>query len=504
MEVWSLLELSPDADVRSIKRRYAQLLKSTRPDDDAEAFQRLRDAYERALSIAQAGQDGALSLQALELAPCEVQPTSVATVPDSLHEQVAGLVEASSSLDVALQQAVEMQLERELQLYLLTRCSSLGNEDEKAILLWAMEQLQWLSPWQADYLPQAHLEMLAARLLVQELQNAEMLLHAGEERAALDVLVALAKSEWLQPFDRRLQFQEGVLRLLECSEHWSSAFFERLTDRLGWHEEQGQLPCPLERWERLCGRCKGQAMKHRLLKHLGEPWPLNAEQRAAWLLLKPLSPRELRYLVDCFSEEDWWACESLDSLFRQSYPALPSQLGAPDWKDWQRWQPRKWASAAACYAWLLLIAMMLLNLLYSDAPREVAARGKGLQGAVVETMITSLVIIGLLASLVRGWSWLTRYMIRVDLPLSRLLLPAAWHDLGAGMLVLRHCIPAAAFAFLVTVFDPWDSGWALAAGVFALALLFLGRVGSGGAPWPRLATGLSGLFKVDYSHKAEW
>ena len=108
-----------------------------------------------------------------------------------------------------------MQLERELQLYLLTRCSSLGNEDEKAILLWAMERLQWLSPWQADYLPRAHLEMLAARLLVQELQKAEMLLHAGEERAALDVLVALAKSEWLQPFERRLQFQEGVLRLLE-------------------------------------------------------------------------------------------------------------------------------------------------------------------------------------------------------------------------------------------------------------------------------------------------
>ena len=72
------------------------------------------------------------------------------------------------------------------------------------------------------------------------------------------------------------------------------------------------------------------------------------------------------------------------------------------------------------------------------------------------------------------------------------------------MLVLRHCVPAAAFAFLVAVFDPWDSGWALAAGVFALALLFLGRVGSGGAPWPRLATGLSGFFKVDYSRKAEW
>lgn len=504
MEIWSLLGLTPDADVRSIKRRYAQLLKSTRPDEDAEAFQRLREAYERALSIAQTEQDGALPLLAPELAPCEVQPVAAVTVSDSAHRQVASLFETSSSLDVALQQAVEMQLERELQLYLLTRCSSLGNEDEKAILFWAMERLQWLSPWQANYLPQAHLEMLAARLLAQELQKSEALLHAGEERAALESLVALANNEWLQPLERCLQFQEGVLRLLERSEHWSPAFFERLTDRLGWHEEQGQLPCPLERWERLCGRCEGQAMKQRLLKHLGEPWPLNTEQRAAWLLLKPLSAQDRRYLVDRFSEEDWLACESLDSLFRQSYPELPGLLGAAAWEDWQRWQPRKWASAAACYAWLLLVATMVLDLLYSDAPREMAARGKGVQGAVVETLISSLVIIGLLASLVRGWSWLTRYMVRADLPLSRLLLPATWHDEGAGMLVLRHCLPAAAFACLVAVFDPWGSGWALAAGVLVLALLFLGRVGSGRAPWPRLATGLGGLFNVDYSRQAEW
>ena len=42
MHPWTLLGLSADADVRSIKRRYAQLLKDTRPDDDADAFQRLR------------------------------------------------------------------------------------------------------------------------------------------------------------------------------------------------------------------------------------------------------------------------------------------------------------------------------------------------------------------------------------------------------------------------------------------------------------------------------
>lgn len=506
MGIWSILGLSPDADVRSIKRRYAELLKTTRPDDDAEAFQRLRDAYERALGIARAGAEGAQVFRP-ERAPDELPaPVPVREVarPEVQHEQIARLVESAASLDAALQQAVELQLEREFQLYLLAHCCSLNEADGKACLLWAMKQLQWLSPWQADYLPQARLDMLATRLLAQELQAQEALLRAGEERAALGQLVELSQSDWLQPFERRLQFQEGVLCLLERSEEWSPAFFERLADRLGWHEEQGQLPCPLERWERLCRRCECQALKERLLKHIREPWPLNAEQRAVWLLLKRMNPQDRRYLVDRFTEEDWWACEALDSQLRHGFAELPSQLGMAAWQDWQRWQPRKWASAAALYAWLLLATAMLLDLLYSDAPREMAARAKGLQGSVVVTLVSSLMIIGLLASLVRGWSWLTRYMVRADLPLSRMLLPPTWHDEGAGMLVLRHCVPAAAFAFLVAVFDPWDFGWALAAGVLVLALLFLGRVGSRRAAWPRLATGLRGFFKVDYSRKAEW
>lgn len=52
MGPFETLGLSPDADEGSIKRAYARLLKSNRPDDDAAAFQRINEAYQAALDIA--------------------------------------------------------------------------------------------------------------------------------------------------------------------------------------------------------------------------------------------------------------------------------------------------------------------------------------------------------------------------------------------------------------------------------------------------------------------
>ncbi|WP_010196599.1 J domain-containing protein, partial [Pseudomonas amygdali] len=52
MNCWSILGLDAPSDIRSIKRRYAVLLKQNRPDEDPAGFQRLRDAYEQALSWA--------------------------------------------------------------------------------------------------------------------------------------------------------------------------------------------------------------------------------------------------------------------------------------------------------------------------------------------------------------------------------------------------------------------------------------------------------------------
>ena len=49
---FELLELPTDADVTSVKRAYARLLRITRPDDNPEGFQRLHSAYKLALAHA--------------------------------------------------------------------------------------------------------------------------------------------------------------------------------------------------------------------------------------------------------------------------------------------------------------------------------------------------------------------------------------------------------------------------------------------------------------------
>jgi hypothetical protein len=82
---FDLLEVSPDIDVGGVKRAYARLLRKTRPDEDAEGFQRLHMAYQLVLAHATARDAGA----AVQIAP--------ATLP-AFHGQPLGPVPGGRDL----------------------------------------------------------------------------------------------------------------------------------------------------------------------------------------------------------------------------------------------------------------------------------------------------------------------------------------------------------------------------------------------------------------------
>src|SRR5258707_10553599 len=76
---WDVLGIAANADERTVRRAYARLLKQQRPDEDAEAFQRLRYAYESALQMASGG--AAVTIAAVSASV----PVSVPSPPPEAH-----------------------------------------------------------------------------------------------------------------------------------------------------------------------------------------------------------------------------------------------------------------------------------------------------------------------------------------------------------------------------------------------------------------------------------
>lgn len=87
MNPWTYLGLEPDADERAVKRAYARLLKDARPEDDAAGFQALRDAYDRALTLARARAEDAADVEAAEQTfTAQAAAPARAPVPARAHE----------------------------------------------------------------------------------------------------------------------------------------------------------------------------------------------------------------------------------------------------------------------------------------------------------------------------------------------------------------------------------------------------------------------------------
>ncbi|UUW74132.1 J domain-containing protein [Pseudomonas oryzihabitans] len=483
-----LLELTQSTSERELKRAYARLLKVHRPDEDPAAFQRLRQAYERTLMELQqvVDLDEEESTRAPASALTELPPTArsapatsqgmlvapaapaVATAPSDLPVPVVpvdpaapatpiapilrladgGTVEEphrvedllEGDLDQGWEEARRSGLEHAFQRGLLRLCLADTSLDR---LDWAQAHLGWLTPGQSDYLGPAEAACLASKLATRVLEQVRQALGQGREIEAYRLLRAALADAWLQPLDRRSQFQTWVFELLERNGHWTPALFERLCELNGWSEERGHLPCSPERWAAIVHRCHAFALEASLRDQLAAP-AKTPVQRATWFLFADLSDGKRRRWADEFTTEDWQACADL-AYHVADHPQLSVALERPYLANWRAWQPRGYWKWGYFHVWAILSLALCIRL--AADPRDILEESLGI------VLLGPLLLVPLLLIPARWllylWSDLARVLTAADVAVSAWLLPRSLSRNGSGVLLLRHVVPSLVPAGLV-------------------------------------------------------
>ncbi|MFJ4144400.1 J domain-containing protein [Pseudomonas sp. NPDC089734] len=346
---WAILALPADADERSIKRQYARLLKTNRPDDDAEGFQRLHEAYQEALSIAryrnEESEPGELVVESCEQVISTPLAVSLVehTTADNLHEQHL-LAQAAGCAEVFEQK-------------LMQRCLA-DAENEVGLLEVAVEQLHWLTPWQQIRLSAETESWLTQSLLDSRRAALEAQLQSGDESGFIEALQALRQQPWLASLERDEHLQRWVMIMLHNNTGWSSALFEQVSALFGWDVKKDLHPEPAFIWQSLLDRCEKDDFVRHLNRLLGCK-PFSVEGRAAHLLLAPYSLAERRRLARSVDEDVRALCERLVEQLTLRYPGALEAFPHADLEGWRRPhepfsnEARRWLGLSA-----LLIAMV--------------------------------------------------------------------------------------------------------------------------------------------------
>ncbi|KPY89252.1 J domain-containing protein [Pseudomonas syringae pv. tagetis] len=414
MNCWSILGLDAHSDVRSIKRRYAALLKQNRPDEDPAGFQRLRDAYEQALSRAAEAQEQPMAQQHPLLVPVSElsSPAQAFSTPDPKRQRADVLLEGISTenLDQRLELARATGCEQAFEEGLLEYCQS-DDPEVCELAERAIGRFQWLSAWQRIDLPLRATNNVLNNLLRNTEQKLAEALNSSDAKSFSSLYLHLDQAAWMQTLDRRIWLNRYLAGLLAHSEVWSSPIFDAVCEWQGWKKPDGRAFCPEPFWSRLLARSR-QALfleeQHRLATQKID----STGSRAARLLFVPMSDDARVSMTIRFTPDDWQTCESLANTVARHYPDLASHVPG---KDLYFWRPLRRRTSY----WALPFA--IIGAASMTAWQSYYRLGSGPS----ETMIALLLIIGalgLVASLVYvGCQTLGVFAWRLDEQLTKRL-----------------------------------------------------------------------------------
>jgi hypothetical protein len=454
MSCWTVLGLTADADTRSIKRQYAALLKQTRPDEDAEGFQRLRDAYEQALNYkewAQANEDTDSEDDSWDLTGLTVvEVDALQQATRSLHGTSLAQLQQRHAL------AVEQGCAHILEETLLQHCIE-HPETSAPMVDWAVQTYHWFSAWQRLELDEESIELLLDQQRERITRSLREALKCKDSAAFLQAYAQCGQYLWLEADVHRQWFNQLLSRLLLDSEYWSSAVFEQVCAGQDWQSGPANR-CPKDEWKRLIARHEAPLFIAHQLQLAQEP-PATAEHRAAHLLLGsgPFSQR--RAMARRLREKDWAQCRQLSSALYANHPKVCAEMPGGTaffWRDWE-------LSRGEWPTYVAVVLACLIGAFTHFIPLGLRVTG------LINIVMTSTIVFGVIAA---GINWLTHELAYdrwiLDDRLSARLCP--WMD-TAPFGLLRDVIPCALMmAGLSWFFGP------IAGGVYAATLATVGLV----------------------------
>lgn len=448
MNCWNVLELDRNADERSIKRQYAKLLKVNRPDEDPDAFQRLRDAYEQALDQArnraeadddeyeyqesEAGHETFEPLQLVEMAP--VAEATVISTPSPVEQSWYEVAQKTTAQDLHTQHQLARDLgaDAQFQQHLVQRCL-IDTAENLPLLKAAVARLQWLTPWQKVTLSAHQEKRLTQALLDETLPRLQALLESQQERQFLEELKALEQQSWLEKLEHREHLQRWTMTLLINTRDWTPALFERICQLFDWDQKHYAPTDPPSLWQRLVERCEQYGFAKRLEELLTEH---SHHGDAAKLLLEP-PPLDTQLRMARNSDPAVWeGCEQLSEDLTYRYPEALQQYPDADLTSW-----RKLYDQVHFNSYLRAYLFGFVFILMAGIVPTSRAGKFDLFYTIFTALSLPVVILLVFYVFMSFWRPVSASFASVDEYLSERLLPRWLSWPGHQALLLRHGIP---------------------------------------------------------------